>query len=116
MDRAAWTTALAIAAVAGAIVMAVAFPAIVVGVDNTALGRSVQEQTGYPPEAADPDEFPPRCNAHGGRFWTCGQYLVDVDWRGCWTAAQFIGDRHDPRILKGTESSSGCVELGDLLF
>lgn len=95
-----------------AVAFIAAYPATVAGVDPISLGRSVQAQTHSPP--AYSADSPPRCRRRGHR-WMCERYLVDVDWRGCWTARQFVGPDDDPSVLAGGETAEGCVALGDQL-
>lgn len=77
-----------------------AYPATVAGVHPVNLGRSVQAQTRSPSNYSA--DMPPRCARHG-EVWLCERYLVEVDWRGCWEARQFIGP-NDARAFSTVEA------------
>ena len=97
-----WWKGVRIAAVVSAVVVTLAFlallvavtrPAILWGVTGESLAASIGEGV---------------CHMSADGEWVCEPgtgkvYRVDVDWMGCWQA-----ERPAPR-------QSGCIELGDII-
>ena len=111
-----WTAVKIIAAVSatllslmfiGLLVM-VTRPAVIVGVSESALGRSVSNNENGTP-----------CSRNDDGNWVCpretnrgmAHYRVDVDWMGCWEADRSSG----PETEFTPATKSGCVELGDVV-
>jgi hypothetical protein len=83
------------------------YPAAVFGTDESALSNSVNEVAGDPEPGMLAEALSCR---QSGRGWRCGNYAVDVDWRGCWRATP-------AKVAKtpATRTLTGCIGLSDLL-
>ena len=104
VDAVAKGVATAIAILAVAIAGFFAYPAVVFGTDADKVASSLNHVGG-----TGDNEVSNRwiaCQPGDHADWRCGPYLVDSDWRGCWTAR---------RGVHGTTALSGCIDLTDAL-
>jgi hypothetical protein len=99
VDRTAKLIAGAIAAILVLALVIAGYPAVVFGTEADDLAASLSS------EGADTGGDAYFSCAPARRVdWRCGDYNVDVNWRGCWTAAA----SPDSKL-------SGCIGLSDHL-